>query len=649
MSFEQETTDNNDKSPTLRIVPELISEDDSWEKIDFPNAGESQESIFYRDFARVKKRWLSLDSAYIAKAFPDIVEEIRDLSLRTAGVLCAVLTCLFCVPLPSFMQGFIIASLLCWTYSIISGFLWPPELASRKIPDATGAPNSMLLMPRTQEIGFLEGWLNALSAGEPYDVRTHLGSHCHSVHVRLTGTTLRIRTPKEKLPRRAMWNEKHKDINSVVWLGKQWFLELEGATVALLPEGLSATRIWNKKYPIAISVPGQGTEEAKEVFLFARTCRDKEHWFRLLKNASELHLKNQINRTLDAEKEEESAKSRDESDSPTASPAVNFLVYMNNLALYNRVSSDKSPDEKKTFAIQPSCPSMVLEYRDGDTQWVNLVVGRILYDFFTQPRWAEAVRAKFQKKLSKIKVPFFMEELTITDIDLGESIPLIRRTSSAVHCPNTGVWLDLELAYNGNFQVTVNTKLNLMKLKKQGLHDKPIAAGTEQEMQEMTLSMDLSHDDEPPSEDDDDDISSGPQPNDAELEEAQGATSKRILDMVDRISQWSLFQQATDTAYVKRKMEEFSNTDLKLTIQLTSLVGRLALNIPPPPTDRLWYGFRSVPRIEFKATPQMGVREISFKQKLAAVIERALFQEFQRVLVMPNMDDLQLELMESDV
>ena len=189
-----------------------------------------------------------------------------------------------------------------------------------------------------------------------------------------------------------------------------------------------------------------------------------------------------------------------------------------------------------------------LEYRDGDTQWVNLVVGRILYDFFTQPRWAEAVRAKFQKKLSKSKVPFFMEELTITDIDLGmalecaepffmdsmilndspafnkrsdpftgERIPLIRRTSAAVHCPNTGVWLDVELAYNGSFQVTVNTKLNLMKLKKQGLHDKPLAAGAEQEMQEMSLSMDLGHDDEPPSEDDTDDDSSGNQPSELPL------------------------------------------------------------------------------------------------------------------------------------
>lgn len=74
----------------------------------------------------------------------------------------------------------------------------------------------------------------------------------------------------------------------------------------------------------------------------------------------------------------------------------------------------------------------------------------------------------------------------------------------------------------------------------------------------------------------------------AELEEAQGATSKKILNMVDRISNWSVFQQATDYAFIRKKMEEFSNTDLKLTIRLTSLFGRLAINIPPPPTDRLW-------------------------------------------------------------
>lgn len=65
------------------------------------------------------------------------------------------------------------------------------------------------------------------------------------------------------------------------------------------------------------------------------------------------------------------------------------------------------------------CILQSLAFRDADTQWLNVVAGRLLFDFFTQPRFAEAVRAKFQEKLSKIRMPLFLEELTITDVSLG--------------------------------------------------------------------------------------------------------------------------------------------------------------------------------------------------------------------------------------
>lgn len=35
-------------------------------------------------------------------------------------------------------------------------------------------------------------------------------------------------------------------------------------------------------------------------------------------------------------------------------------------------------------------------------------------------------------------------------------------------------------------------------------------------------------------------------------------------------------------------MEEVSNTRLLLTVELQELQGTLAVNIPPPPTDRIW-------------------------------------------------------------
>ncbi|XP_022667028.1 testis-expressed protein 2-like isoform X2 [Varroa destructor] len=652
-------------------VLQEANEDDSWEKVKFPleENDTSRQRAFYRDFAAVKARWIALDSAYIAARFPDVIEELRNVSMRTVGVIIPLTLAIIVLPLPAFGKGFLAASLAWLAVWRLSALLCPPA-STRKVnfpPLKEDAPMPPpLLMPRIHEMmnASREGWLNALPAGESYNVRTHIGAHSHSVHVRLEGTMLRIRALKEKLPRHAMWNERRKDTSSVVWLGKQWFIELEGATVRLQPEGLSASKLWDKKYPIVISTPARQGNDAKEVVLFARTCRDKEYWFRLLKRSAEQSSANTtVTQTSGPDKDkpvtsddEGNEKSSEERSTFSKRPLMDFLVYMDNLGFSHSsgVASGGTPnvaqpipgtieDRKHQLSGQSCCPPLSLAFRDADTQWLNVVAGRLLFDFFTQPRFAEAVRAKFQEKLSKIRMPLFLEELTITDVSLGARTPLIRRTSAAVHCPDTGVWLDLEVAYNGCFQVTVHTKLNLMRLKRQDPLMTP--DNREQEMHGFPTGEARPTYDDIPSEDDDDDISEGlNQPGNTELEEPQGATSKRIVRMVDRIWQWPVFQQATDYAFIRRMMEDLSNTDLKLTIQLSSLAGRLAINIPPPPTDRLWYGFRSVPRLELKAIPQMGERQVLLGIKLAAFIERVLFQ---RVLVMPNMDDLQIDIMEA--
>jgi len=36
-------------------------------------------------------------------------------------------------------------------------------------------------------------------------------------------------------------------------------------------------------------------------------------------------------------------------------------------------------------------------------------------------------------------------------------------------------------------------------------------------------------------------------------------------------------------------MEGVSNTRLLLVVEVKNIAGPLAINIPPPPTDRLWY------------------------------------------------------------
>lgn len=61
------------------------------------------------------------------------------------------------------------------------------------------------------------------------------------------------------------------------------------------------------------------------------------------------------------------------------------------------------------------------------------------------------------------------------------------------------------------------------------------------------------------------------------------------MRFVDKITKNKYFQKATETEFIKKKIEEVSNTPLLLTVELQECKGTLAVNIPPPPTDRIWY------------------------------------------------------------
>lgn len=68
-----------------------------------------------------------------------------------------------------------------------------------------------------------------------------------------------------------------------------------------------------------------------------------------------------------------------------------------------------------------------------------------------------------------------------------------------------------------------------------------------------------------------------------------GHRPSKIMRFVDKIAKSKYFQKATETEFIKKKMEEVSNTPLLLTVEVQECRGTLAVNIPPPPTDRIWY------------------------------------------------------------
>jgi hypothetical protein len=64
-----------------------------------------------------------------------------------------------------------------------------------------------------------------------------------------------------------------------------------------------------------------------------------------------------------------------------------------------------------------------------------------------------------------LQVPYFINELTVTDIELGTEVPFINRASKP-YLDDRGLWVDLDILYQGGFHMILETKCNLMKLKK---------------------------------------------------------------------------------------------------------------------------------------------------------------------------------------
>uniref|UniRef100_UPI0037E76DBE testis-expressed protein 2 isoform X2 n=1 Tax=Semicossyphus pulcher TaxID=241346 RepID=UPI0037E76DBE len=574
-----------------------------------------------------------------------------------------------------------------------------------------------------KEPGIFKGWMNEIHS---YDPEMYHATLTHSVYVRLEGSVLRLSKPNRNISRRATHNEPKPDVTYI----SQKIYDLTDSKIQLVPQSLARKRVWNKKYPICIELAKQedfmskaqgekpeagedkltglgeklertdkcekvevsgSAEEPKRpasgggdltIYLFGRTGREKEEWFRRFLMASRIKSEGRSGSLpgicksafLPSHSRSSSTQSGGgpEADSRSSSRGsleelsqsrlfcgstggmkqkmlLDYNVYM---AKYvNPQAPPRSPTATDSPGNSPeSSPKTTKKIRRSSEEtvepeaWVNAFLGRIFWDFLGEKYWANVVSKKIQMKLSKIRLPYVMNELTLTELDMGFSIPKILHASKP-SVDHQGLWFDLEVSYTGSFLMTLETKMNLARLGKEG-------EGLGEHGKEWPRTYCLADSDEESSSAGSSDEEDPPEllsdkaiPPGAEGY-VGGHRPSKIMRFVDKIAKSKYFQKATETEFIKKKMEEVSNTPLLLTVEVQECRGTLAVNIPPPPTDRIWYGFRSPPHLELKARPKLGEREVTLVH-VTDWIEKKLDQEFQKIFVMPNMDDVWLPIMHS--
>ncbi|KAI4715680.1 hypothetical protein E4T48_08131 [Aureobasidium sp. EXF-10727] len=187
---------------------------------------------------------------------------------------------------------------------------------------------------------------------------------------------------------------------------------------------------------------------------------------------------------------------------------------------------------------------------DAHSRWINGIVGRIFLAMYKTKDIENFIRAKINKKISRVPKPNLIASIDIMDIYMGDSAPIISNPRLKELTVNGDMTIELDVKYNGGFKIEMGAVAR-------------IDLGTRFKAREVSLIM------------------AG---------------------------------------------------------ELKKLSGHLLIRVKPPPSNRIWMTFETMPQIEMSIQPIVSSRQITYGVILRA-IESRIREVIGETIVLPNWDD----------
>jgi len=329
-----------------------------------------------------------------------------------------------------------------------------------------------------------------------YDFNTHRSSDITPANIKLEDfvLTLSVKVPNADEPLGRFWRmwtqEKvsdctFMDVNAIV---KQF--NIRKCNIMLVPEDAAQNRKrrWSKKYPICLQFEKQIHHKRQHIiYLFSPTAKDKEFWYQQMKLFSGQKIiedqerfysymfhympqsvtEGTIRKGRKGRKKKSSLydssvhfsmKTVDEGDEEDGetSTTVSISKRTNTVATAaaaSKVGVAESTATKSASSMPPTVPDNMI--------WLNAALARICWDIWNEDHWCRWITSKIQRRISRIRTPSFMEPLSVSEVNLGTDIPVVRRIYAPPSLDYKGVWIYLLVKYKGTFNMTLETKMKL--------------------------------------------------------------------------------------------------------------------------------------------------------------------------------------------
>ncbi|CAH8381357.1 unnamed protein product [Eruca vesicaria subsp. sativa] len=292
----------------------------------------------------------------------------------------------------------------------------------------------------------------------------------------------------------------------------------------------------------------------------------------------------------------------DETDAPVFSRSVSHTSHFSGV-------SDGDSEEK-------------FDVDEGTLAW-NLLISRLFFDLKRKTGVKNSMQARIQRMLSNMRTPSYISELVCSGVDTGNLPPHIHGTR-VLPMEMNGVWaFELDIEYSGEAVIDVETRVNIREVDLQkGITDTRLQPSSVGEVSSNGV------------EDFDKQLVIPVDAGEVKNDESNGSKGTKVSP--NGVSRWK--------SILKNIAEQVSQVPISLSIRVSSLRGTLRVHMKPPPSDQLWFGFTSMPDIQFDLASSVGEHKITNSHVAMFLINR-FKTAIREAVVLPNCESLTIPWM----
>ncbi|KAD4584072.1 hypothetical protein E3N88_21673 [Mikania micrantha] len=266
-----------------------------------------------------------------------------------------------------------------------------------------------------------------------------------------------------------------------------------------------------------------------------------------------------------------------------------------------------------------------MSYDDG-TLCCNLLISRLFFDAKNNVDLRNMIQAQIQRVLSTARTPSYVGEIICTGVNPGIIPPYIHGMRVLPTDLQEVVAMELDIEYYGGAVLDIETRLEVQELENSDSKSVDVTTdllegfkyyGEQMKVNEQTNHAMEHKDDEQ-----------------CKLEETK--TFKGNEQTSSALPKWK--------SVINSVAKQVSQVPLSLAIRVSTLRGTLRVHIKPPPSDQIWFGFTSMPDVDFSLESAVGDHKIT-SGHIALFIINKLKAGIRGNMVLPNCESATIHFM----